>query len=82
MEDNKIYIKDENGKEEEFNILFTFDNENNKYVITYKDNEDEVFAFKYDDNSNLYIVENEDEIKLINEVLEAFDEESNNEEEC
>ena len=80
MEDNKIYIKDDNGKEEEFNILFTFDNDNTKYVITYKDNEDEVFAFKYDDESNIYVVEDENEIKLINEVLAAFEEENEDEE--
>ena len=80
MEDNKIYIKDENGKEVEMNILFTFDNEDTKYVITYKDNEDEVFAFKYDEENNLYVVEDEEEIKLVNEVLEAFDKESNDEE--
>lgn len=80
MEDNKIYIKDENGKEVEMNILFTFDNEDTKYVITYKDNEDEVFAFKYDEDNNLYVVEDENEIKLINEVLEAFDKEPSDEE--
>ena len=80
MEDNKIYIKDENGKEVEMNILFTFENEDTKYVITYKDNEDEVFAFKYDEENNLYVVEDEEEIKLVNEVLEAFDKESDNEE--
>lgn len=71
--DNKIYIQDETGKEVEFNILLTFENEDNKYVVTYLDNQDEIYAFKYDDDGNLMEIEAEDEIKMVEEVVSAFD---------
>lgn len=73
MDDNKIYITDENGKEVEMNILFTFEAENKNYVITFKDNEEEVYPFVYDDKGNLEIVEDEKELAMIDEVVAAFD---------
>lgn len=76
--DNKIYIQDDDGKEIEFNILLTFESDTNKYVVVYKDNnEDEIFAFRYDDEGNLSEIESEDEINMVNEVVSAFDEDSN-----
>lgn len=75
MEDNKIYITDENGKEIEMNILFTFDANDKNYVICFEDGkEDEVYPFSYDENGNLFIVEDEDELKMIDEVVASFDE--------
>lgn len=72
--DNTIYIQDDNGKEIEFNILFTFENETNKYVVTYLDNnDDEIYAFRYDDDGNLIEIETEDEMKMVEEVVSAFD---------
>lgn len=74
MDDNKIYITDDNGKEVEMNILFTFDANNKNYVICYEgENDDDVYPFTYDENGNLYIVEDDEELKMIQEVVEAFD---------
>lgn len=74
MEDNKIYITDENGKEIEMNILFTFDANEKNYVICFEDGkEDEVYPFTYDDDGNLYVVEDEEELNMIDEVVASFD---------
>lgn len=74
MEDNKIYITDENGNEKEMNILFTFDANDKNYVVCYEgNNEDDVFAFSYDEDGNLYVVEDEEEVKIVEEVLASFD---------
>ena len=74
MEDNKILITDENGKEIEMNILFTFDANDRNYVICYEDDkEEDVYPFCYDENGNLFLVENEDELSLVDEVLASFD---------
>ena len=74
MDDNKIIITDEKGKEMEMNILFTFDAGEKNYVICYIDgNEDEVYPFSYDEDVNLYCVEDEDELQMIDEVVQSFD---------
>lgn len=74
MDDKKIYITDENGKEIEMNILFTFDANEKNYVVCFEnDNEDEVYAFSYDEEGNLYVIEDEEELKIVDEVLSSFD---------
>ena len=72
--DNKIYISDENGNEYIFNILFTFDIENKKYVLVYEDNdEDSLFPFIYNEEDNTIIeIEDEEEFNMVEEVLNAF----------
>ena len=75
--DNVIYISDENGKEIEMNILLTFEANNKNYVVVYpKDNEDDLYAFIYDDKGNLNEVESEEELSMVQEVIDAFEEES------
>ncbi len=75
--DDTIYITDENGKEVKMNILFTFDYDENKYVIVYNhENKDELYPFKYDDDGHIFAVESEEELEIINEVLEAFEDEN------
>lgn len=75
MDENKILITDDKGNEHEFNILFTFDANNKNYVICYEEgNEDEVYPFSYDEDNNIYLIEDEKELKMINEVLDSFDE--------
>lgn len=82
MDDNKIIITDENGKEMEMNILFTFDNGDKNYVICFNDeDENTVYPFSYDEDGNLFCVEDEDELAMIDEVVQAFDGEEN-EEDC
>lgn len=72
--ENKIYITDENGKEIEMNILFTFDMEEKNYVVVYENNkEDDLYAFEYDDNGNLLMIEDEETLEKVQEVIDAFD---------
>lgn len=74
MDDNVIIITDENGKETEMEILFTFDGDDKNYVVCFMPgNDEEVYPFSYDDEGNLYPVEDEDELKMIEEVVDAFD---------
>lgn len=72
--ENKIYITDDNGKEIEMNILFTFDMEEKNYVVVYENNkEDDLYAFEYDDNGNLLMIEDEETLEKVQEVIDAFD---------
>lgn len=72
--DNKIYITNSDGKEMAMNILFTFEAEGKKYVIVYEGvNEDELYALSYDEQGNLYTVEDEEELAMVEEVIAAFD---------
>lgn len=77
MSENSIFITDENGKEVEMKIYLTFDANDKKYVVVYsQDNEDELYSFVYDDNGNLYQIESEEELKMVNEVIGAYEEEN------
>lgn len=81
MDENKIVITDEDGKETEMNILLSFDANDKEYVVCFFDgNEDEIYPFAYDEDHNLYYVEDEDELALIEEVVGAFDGEEDEEE--
>ena len=74
MNDNKIYITDDNGVEREMNILFTFDMNDKNYVVVYEgENDEELFALQYDEDGNLYVVEDEEELEMVQEVIDAFD---------
>jgi len=78
--DNRIFITDDNGKEIELNILFTFDNNDKNYAVCYEgSNEDELVAFVYDENGNMYAVDDPEELAMIEEVVNAFDEDNVNE---
>lgn len=74
MKDNVIYITDENGKEVEMNILLTFEANEKKYVVTYETgNEDDVYPFIYDDDGNLFEVETDEELQMIQEIVTAYE---------
>lgn len=78
--DNKILISDDNGKEVELNILFTFDKDNKSYAVCYEGiNEDELMVFTYDKDGNMWAVEDKEELKMVQEVIDAYDEEKENE---
>jgi len=78
--DNKIFITDDSGKEVELNLLFTFDNDDKNYAVCYEgNNEDELMAFVYEENGNMYAVDDEDELAMIQEVIDAFDKENSDE---
>lgn len=76
MSDNSIFITDDNGKEIEMKIYLTFDANDKKYVVVYsKDNEDELYSFVYDDNGNLYQIESDEEMQMVDEVIGAYEQE-------
>ncbi|MEA5026559.1 MAG: DUF1292 domain-containing protein [Erysipelotrichaceae bacterium] len=85
MDTNKMFIVDKDGKEIEVDILFTFENEQyGKQYVLYQDpngNDEEVYVSSYDDEGNLIAVEDESELAMINEVLGAFNNEEETEEE-
>ncbi|MEF9967358.1 MAG: DUF1292 domain-containing protein [Longicatena sp.] len=82
LDSSSLYVSDENGNEKRMEILFTFEDEERKksYVVFVDPDEesDEVFASAYDAEGNLLPVDNEEEWRMIEEVIGAFqdDEES------
>lgn len=76
IDDKNIIIKDSEGVEHLYSILFTFDNEerNTSYVLFYdKNNEEEVFAMKYNEaEGELIEIDNDDEYNEVEEVLDAY----------
>jgi uncharacterized protein YrzB (UPF0473 family) len=76
MDANKIQVIDDQGNEVEFEVLFTFDNEDGskKYVLYYDPTEEEstVFASIYDDEGKLYEIEDPKEWEMIEEVFQSF----------
>ncbi|MDO4197400.1 MAG: DUF1292 domain-containing protein [Erysipelotrichaceae bacterium] len=75
MKENSIFITDDNGKEVEMTIYFTFEANDKNYVVVYQeDNEDELYPFIYDEEGNLYEVETEEELSMIEEIVSAYEE--------
>ena len=74
--EDEMLITTPEGEEKVMKILFTFDNEQRKksYVFLYdENNEDEVLLFSYDEKtSSLAEVEDDEEYKEAEEVLNAF----------
>ena len=76
MSENSIFIIDETGKEVEMKFYLTFDANDKKYVVVYsEDNLDELYSFVYDEEGNLFQIDSEDELNMVNEVIEAYDKE-------
>lgn len=76
LEENKIVVVDENVKEIEMEILFTFENDEfkRKYVlyVNPEDETGEVFVSVYTDEGELLEISDEKEWEMIEEVFEAF----------
>lgn len=76
MDEKMITVLDENGVEHEFEILLTFDNDENgkKYVMYYDPNEEEpnVMTSIFDDEGNFFPVETKEEWDMIEEVFYSF----------
>ena len=76
LEENKIVVVDENEKEIEMEILFTFENDEfkRKYVlyVNPEDETGEVFVSVYTDEGELLEISDEKEWEMIEEVFEAF----------
>ena len=85
MDKNSFIMKDENGKETKYDVLFTFESEETgKNYIAYTDNsidetgKIEVYASIYDPsnpNSKLEPIETDKEWKVIETILETLQEE-------
>lgn len=86
MEDNKMFVVDENGNQIEMEIYFTFSDErrNKSYVVYFNPNASEeemaLFASIYDEEGNLIQIEDDEEWAMVEEVIGAFDEDSEMEE--
>ena len=68
-------IIEDNGKEVERKIEFTFESEDygKKYVFYYDPADDEtILCASYDDEGNLYEIEDPEEWKMVQEVFEVF----------
>ena len=78
MREDSILITDDNGKEVEMRIYLTFDYEEKKYAVVYEKDKDpdDLVAFVYDDDGNMYAVEDEEELAMIEEVVNAYAEEN------
>lgn len=81
----KLIVIDDDGKEIEMEILFTFENDTKtKQYVLYtnpQDEEGEVYASLYDEEGHLYPVEDESEWQMIEEVFGAYVDEFGDEEE-
>ena len=82
---NRITITDENGQEKELTILFTFESKdlNQKFVL-FTDPQSEngdVYAYSYDDEGNMESVTDEDTWNMCQEVLGAYQQELEDDEE-
>ena len=76
MNENKMTIIDNEGKEIEVEILLTFDcDDNSKQYVLFASPEDPdtVYAATYTDDGELEMVESEEEMALCEEVLNSFD---------
>lgn len=89
MDANKIQVVDSEGKEIEFEVLFTFNSEDNekKYVLYYDPTleESNVYASVYDEEGNLFEIDDPEEWKMIEEVFHSFmaeQEEHDHEHDC
>lgn len=76
MNEDKIQVIDDDGNELEFDVLFTFDNDETgkQYVLYYDANEEEpqVYSSIYDDEGHLYPVDTPEEWDMIEEVFNSF----------
>lgn len=79
MEDKRLFIQNEEGKEVEYEIILTFTNPDTdiKYVV-YKElgDTDDVFAARYQESTEhdgtLIEIETDEEFEMIQEILDSF----------
>ena len=86
MEANKIQVIDDQGNELEYEVLFTFNNDelNKQYVLYYDSSLEEpnVYASIYDDEGKLFPIETPEEWEMVEEVFQSFMAESEEGHEC
>jgi uncharacterized protein YrzB (UPF0473 family) len=85
-----IYIPDEDGNEEEFEVIMKFevDDSDKKYMMVVpvdgEGDTDEVYAFRYEedgDDLQLFTIEDEQEWEMVEETFNTLVAEMENEEE-
>jgi uncharacterized protein YrzB (UPF0473 family) len=78
-----IYIPDDDGNEEEFEVIMKFevDGSDNKYMMVVPtegdDETDEVYAFRYEEDANgddlkLFTIEDEEEWNIVEETFNTL----------
>jgi uncharacterized protein YrzB (UPF0473 family) len=78
-----IYIPDDEGNEEEFEVIMKFevDGSDNKYMMVVPtegdDETDEVYAFRYEEDANgddlkLFTIEDEEEWNIVEETFNTL----------
>lgn len=82
--DDILYLIDDQGKEVKMHILFTIEANEKNYVLLYQDGDtsEETYPFLYDEEGNLFPVEDENELAMLNEALGAFEDDLADEEEA
>lgn len=70
--DNKLIIVDEQNNEYEYELVLTFDFNNQEYAIATNDNEN-YYVFKYDEETkNIEVVEDEYVLDQAQELLDTL----------
>ena len=73
---NTMIITDDSGQEREVEIILTFEDESTgKCFVLFSDPQDEegnVYAYRYDEDGNMNEVTDENEWEMCQEVLGAF----------
>ncbi len=79
MDDKTLHVIDEQGNEIDYEIVMTFKSEQTGYsYVIYKEfgDSDEVFASRYneddEDGGELMAIESDEEWDMVEEVLETF----------
>lgn len=79
-----IYIPDDDGNEEKFEVIYQFDAEGKHYLLVIPADlpedgkEAEVYAFRYEEDNeglNLFMIEDDQEWDMIEEVLNTLNHE-------
>lgn len=85
MDSDVIVVTNDKGEQQEYTILFTFENDGKSYVLYYDDQveDPEVFASIYDDEGHLFDVESAEEWSMISDVFDSFmSQNDDSEEDC
>ncbi|TCS83806.1 DUF1292 domain-containing protein [Tepidibacillus fermentans] len=81
-----LFIPDDEGNEEKFEIIYEFEVEDKRYILvtpadtTGDEEEAEVYAFRFEEDGQdmkLYPIEDEEEWDLVEEVFNTLDYEFN-----
>ena len=75
---NVLFVTTSDGRQLTFKVLFTYHSEDfeKDYVFFFEENdEDNIIVYSYVDSNTLHEIEDEEEFKELDEVLQAYDEE-------